>query len=287
MKSRVTREPGNTVEIEIEIPWQMIKKSFDTLYEKAAQEVEVQGFRKGKAPKELVEKQIDRTKVYEQVVNEVIPPAYTEAVKAHDLKPIISPKIELVTAAENKDWLIKIRTCERPNVQLHDYHTALTKARSQKKGHIWVPGKSEDKTKAEEPTIAELLDALYSEIEVEISPLLVEREVNRQLAQLLDQTQKLGLTVEQYLEAQGKTQIQLKQEYETQIKKHLALEFALEDIADKESVTVEPAEVDEFIKTAKTDAERKLLEQQRYYVASLLRRQKTLQKLIKPTVVRA
>ena len=135
------------------------------------------------------------------------------------------------------------------------------------------------------PTVAEVLETLYKAVIVDIAPVIIENEVNRMLSSLLNETQKLGLTVDSYLQTQQKTKESLRTEYEAQAKKTLALEFALEEIAEQEKVTVSETEIDEVVKNAKTESEKSELGKQKYYLASLLRRQKTLNSLLTPAVV--
>lgn len=280
MTSQVKRTSGNTVELSVVMPWPEVKQAFDRIFETLLKSVEMPGFRKGKAPKELASKQINRTQVYEEVLKELVPQVYAQAVKENGLKPIISPKVEVTSAEENKDWELTIKTCEKPLISLGKYKEAVIKLKAEKKAKIWVPGADNKDKKTEEVTLAEVLETISKEIKVELSELILEQEVNRQLSNLVNETQKLGLTVEQYLQSQGKTQEQLREDYRVQAEKTLALEFALEDIADAENVQVENVEIDTVIKNAKDEAERKLLEQQRYYLGSLIRRQKTLSALI-------
>jgi len=66
--SVVKQLPKSTVEIEIKISWDEIKSSYDKIFTKVSEGTEIHGFRKGKAPKELVQKQIDKAKLYEEVL---------------------------------------------------------------------------------------------------------------------------------------------------------------------------------------------------------------------------
>ena len=66
-------------------------------------------------------------------------------------------------------------------------------------------------------------------------PFLVESELNRKLTQLLDDVQKIGLTVDSYLQSKGLTMERLKEQYTREITDMYKLEFILLDIADKES----------------------------------------------------
>ena len=97
------------------------------------------------------------------------------------------------------------------------------------------------------------------------------------LSNLIDQTKKLGLTVDQYCASTGKTIESLRHEYEEEARRIITLELSLGEIADKEGIHVEEKDIDEVIKTAKTPQEREGMEKEKYYLASILRRQKTIQ----------
>lgn len=285
MTSTYKRLPGNGIEISLILPWQEIKTVYDRIFGLLLVEIELPGFRKGKAPQDLAAKQIEPTKVYEEVLKDVVPKVYADSIREHKLQPILSPKVEVLEAKENQDWKLKITTCEKPVVNVGNYQKAVADVKMAKKTKIWTPGTAQEEKKTEEVTIGEILDALAKEIKVELAEILIEQEVNRMLSNLVNETQKLGLTVEQYLQSQGKTSDQLRLQYKEQAQTTLGLEFALEEIAEKEKVTVENTEVEEVIKNSKTDEERKALESQKYYIASLIRRQKTLQQLMKPAPV--
>ena len=111
---------------------------------------------------------------------------------------------------------------------------------------------------------------------VKIPQILLEEQVNRRLTDLLDQTQKLGLTIDQYLKAKGKTAEQLKEEYKKEAEKTLSLEFVLEKITEEEKITVSNQEINQFLNQEKDKKVQEQLKTQKYYLASLLRRQKTL-----------
>ncbi len=299
MISTVNRIPDSTVELTITVPWTDVNKTYETVVSEAVKNAEVSGFRKGKAPRDIVEKNLDKTKLYEEVLKILIPQSYNQAVTEHKLTPIISPKVELKEANEGKDWVIRVLTCEKPPVTLGDYTKAirdlkarLDSARLASKGKkIWTPGtdlsaqagpkKDEANQGAggQKPTLDELLHALYSAVTMTLPALLIEHEANRLLSDLIDQTKKLGLSVEQYLASTNRTADSVRHEYEEQAKRTLTLEFALEEIADKEGILVSDDDIDAVINTAKSDEEKKALTSQRYYLASILRRQKTLDTL--------
>ncbi|MBI4999653.1 hypothetical protein HZB97_02700, partial [Candidatus Gottesmanbacteria bacterium] len=227
----------------------------------------------------LVEEKLDKTKIYEEVLKRIVPASYVDAVKQESLTPIISPRLEVISFKENEVCQFKALTCEKPEVKLGNYKEAIAKLKKEKQTKIWVPGKTDKEEKPVELTLDEVLKVLLEINQVQVPTLLVEDEVNRMLARLIDQTQKLGLTVEQYLVSQGKTTEGLRAEYKEQANRNLALEFILEAIADQEKIQVGDEAIEKVIKAAKDIKEQEVLRAQKYYLATILRRQKTLDRV--------
>ncbi len=288
MNTALQRLADGTIELTMTIPWEDVQKSYNHVVDEIVQKTEVSGFRKGKAPKKLVEEKLDRGETYEEVLKHVIPEAYSKAITEQKLHPIVTPKIEMKEAIEKKDWVIRALTAEKPEIALGEYKKAMVDLKATKHKKIWVPGQEPEEKSAQggsasggkeeetKPTMEELLATLFQTVKVSIATILIDHEVNRLLSELIDQTKKLGLTVEQYLGSTGKTGESVRKEYGEQAKRTLTLEFALEKIADAEGIIISDDDIDTVIKTAKTDEEKQTLEQQRYYIASVLRRQKTL-----------
>lgn len=277
--------PKGTVEIVIIIPWSDIKGSYEAIFADVLKNAEIAGFRKGKAPKKLVEDKIDKATIYEEVVKKIVPPAYSEAIRTHQLKPIISPKVEVLEAHEAKDWKIRATVALKPKIDLKSYKDKIRELKKSKatlpagrQGKIWVPGQGDAKEPEEskKPTLDEIISALVDAVEIEISDLMIQDEANRLLAGLIDQTKKLGITVEQYLSAKGKTTEQLRAEYATEAKRNLTVELTLAEIADKENITVSQQDIDQLINKVESAEEKARLKDQSYYLAHLIRQQKTL-----------
>jgi FKBP-type peptidyl-prolyl cis-trans isomerase (trigger factor) len=277
MTHLLKKTADGSIEITITVPWADITALHAKVVDAALKEVELPGFRKGKAPDELARKQLDDSKLYEEVIRKLIPEVYNEVLTKEKLHPIINPKVELKEAKEGGDWVLLIITCERPKIELKEYKKAVIEAKNAVKNKIWVPGtepKPEDKEA--KVSIDDLLKALYESVDATLPAILLEHEANRLLSELIDQTKKLGLTVEQYLASTKRTQESVRAEYMEQARRTLVLEFALEEIADSEGILISDDDIEAVIKSAKTDEERKQLEDQKYYLASVLRRQKTL-----------
>ena len=274
--STIKQLPKTTVELEIHIPWEEIKSTYEKILDKIVSETEISGFRKGKAPKDLVSKNLDKSKLYEEVVKEVIPKAYREEIQKHKLTPIIPPKVEVLKAKENEEWVVKTTIALKPLISLNKYKE---KIKEFKKGKIkiWTPGSGEKKDEGEKKlTLDEIVKLVMEEAKIELSEMLIEQEANRLLSDLIDQTQKLGLSVEQYLMAKGKTTDQIRSEYTTQAEKNLAIEFIISEIADEEKITVSQEDLDKLINKAEKEEEKEKLRRDSYYLAHLIRQQKTL-----------
>ena len=282
MNIHVNRHEDKTIELTLSIPWESIQKTYSEVVEDFVKETELPGFRKGKAPRTAVEEKLDKTKVYEEVLQRLIPRLYSEAVQQEKIHPIVMPKINLVEAKEGQEWKILAITCEKPDLTLGKYKEAIVDLKAAKQKKIWVPGQEpnkEDEEKEKKVTLDELLQAVYASITTVLPKILLDQEVNRLLSDLVDQTKKLGLSVEQYLASTNRTADGIRHEYEEQAKKTLTLEFGLETIADKEGILISDDDIEAVIKTAKSDDERKAMENQKYYLATILRRQKTIDML--------
>ncbi|MGH3517558.1 MAG: trigger factor, partial [Haloechinothrix sp.] len=92
------------VKINVEVPFDELKPNFDRAYRKIAQQVRIPGFRPGKAPARVLESRIGRAPVLDEVVNEVIPAKYLEAVQSSEVRTLGRPEFE-VTRLEDREVL--------------------------------------------------------------------------------------------------------------------------------------------------------------------------------------
>ena len=280
MISALQKKPNGTIELTVIIPFDSVKKAWDEIIDNAVKNAELPGFRKGKAPKNLVEEKIDKTKIKEEVLRKLLPQFYLEAIKEQSVSPIMSPKIhvenleDLKILSESKGWQFVALTCEAPNIDLTNYKDKIKSLTAKSK--IIIPGKPFGAAQGEAPKFEEIVKALLDSIKISIPEILVENEVDKLLAQTLDEIKRLGLTLDQYMASTGKTPETLRKEYGNKAKNDISLEFALQEIARVEHITVEEKEIEEAIQKAKDPNEKKNLENNRYLLANILRQQKTL-----------
>jgi len=275
--------PKKTFEIEVNIPWEEVEPIKNKVIKKFQETTEVKGFRKGKAPSDLVASVVGDEKILENILQELISRIYSEAIRHFDLKPVVTPKVELVSAKEKETWKIKFTSCEEPEVNLGNYKEEIKKMKLA--SNIWVPGKespneqdkeSDQNQQTKDAKLSKIISWLMENIPVEISDLLVESETSHNLVEFLEELRKLNLSLDQYLATTGKTVEALREEYRQQAERTIKLQLLLKQIADQEKITVDNEEIEKMINSAQNEEEKQALEKQKYYLASILRQQKTL-----------
>lgn len=272
--------PNKTFEIKVVVSWSTVETNQKHALTHLAENTEVKGFRKGKAPLDIVKKSIKPSALFEATLDHLLPEVYQIAISKFELKPVVDPKVRAISTDEGKDWEFIFTTCELPIIDLGDYRNGLKNVGNTEA--IWTPGKS--KGDAKEPSaedkrankVESSLKWFLENAKVEISELLIENERSRKLSRLLESVQKLGLTLDQYLANTGKTSDQLVADYNLEAEKELKVELVLQKLADAENIIVDPSEVDKAISEAKSPEEKSALEKQKYILSSLIRRQKTL-----------
>lgn len=269
MTTAFNKTEDGTITLTITLSNDEVKKAWDEVVEDMIKSASLPGFRKGKAPKKLVEDKLDKAKVKEETLKKLLPKAYVEAVKEHDLKPVMNPRIHVHELKDDSNWQFEAITCETPEVKLNNYKENIRKVTAKEK--IIIPGKEPQKINFDE-----IVKALLESVGITIPKILIDQEVERLLSLTLDDIKKLGLTLDQYLQSTGRTSESLKSEYEQKAQNDLKLEFSLAKIAETENITISDKELEEAITKAKNDEERKNLEANRYLLASILRQQKTL-----------
>ena len=286
MKVEVERLPKKEVKLKIEIESEKVSQTYSHVVEEMVKNAEVKGFRKGEAPRNIVEPNLDPSKIRGEVVNHLVPEAYDQAVKESHIKPVLLPKIELESFENDKELRFTALTCEAPEIKLGNYKEELEKLKSEGKTILGPDGQAisgnHEGTGGEDKKINDVLNALLKASTVEMCDLILDEEVNHMLARLVDQTGRLGITVDQYLVSIGKDIEALKKEYKDTAEKTLKIEFALMEAAKNENVMVEDSEIEATISAAPDDASRKNLAnpENQAYIKSILLKNKTIQKLL-------
>lgn len=227
-----TQPQTNPVIFTITIPATAVAQAYQQRVQELVEQAELPGFRKGKAPNNLVEEKVGKKSIYSDTIQKVLPPAYQEEVKKRDLVPLISPRVKALSLDEGKDWQFEIAVIIKPQIILTGLEEKLAEVLAS--GKIAVPGKPEP-TKDEKMRLA--FDAILETTHVDLPQLLVDEEVNVRLSQLVDQVQAIGMTIEQYMEAKKLTVETLRASYEKTAREMLKLNLVLDELAGQHQFT--------------------------------------------------
>ncbi len=111
---------NSTVELIVEVKGEEFKKAVDAAFKKNIAKITVPGFRKGKAPRKVVERLYGEGVFFEDAVNALYPDAYDAAVKEADLKVVARPEIE-ITEVDAEGFTFKAVVTVKPEVNVKEY----------------------------------------------------------------------------------------------------------------------------------------------------------------------
>ncbi len=110
----------NKYDVEFSVEKSVFDAAVDKAYKKAVKNINVPGFRKGKAPKSVIEKMYGTGVFYEDAINDIIPTAYPEAIKEAELDVVGQPEFDIVSIDEN-GIVLKATVYVKPEVEIKDY----------------------------------------------------------------------------------------------------------------------------------------------------------------------
>jgi trigger factor len=115
-----TKVDTNLYEIEFDVDKATFDAAIEKVYRKEVKKINVPGFRKGKAPRSIIEKMYGKGVFYEDAINEVIPDAYEAAIKEANLSVVSRPEFDIVTIDDN-GVVLKAKFYVKPEVTLKEY----------------------------------------------------------------------------------------------------------------------------------------------------------------------
>ncbi len=121
MSIKINELEKSRIEIIGELNWLEFKEFFDKARKELAENLEIKGFRPGKAPQELIDKRLPAENILSQAAQKAIEQEYRKAVQENNLEPIIPPQAEILKMAENNPFAFRIRVDVLPEIILPDY----------------------------------------------------------------------------------------------------------------------------------------------------------------------
>ena len=122
MSLKATNNVGtNSYELEIEIPAKDFEEALQKAYLRARKNISMPGFRKGKAPRKLIEKEYGEEVFYEDAVNLLYAPVVNGAIDESGLDLVTQPEVEVVAISKEEGVQLKAKCTTRPEVEVKDY----------------------------------------------------------------------------------------------------------------------------------------------------------------------
>jgi len=119
--------PKSQVEFDLEISNEEVEKYFDKASQRISNDVDIKGFRKGKVPKDVLEKTIGKSAIFEEAGHFAIEKKYSDFVRENELYPIDYPKIEVKKMAPGNPIIAKVIVSVYPEIKLPKYRDIAAK----------------------------------------------------------------------------------------------------------------------------------------------------------------
>src|SRR5579859_4859295 len=123
VKVSVEKLPTSEAVLDVEISWDEMEKASDKAYRKLVQKVDIQGFRRGKAPRSLLERKIGKEYIYQEGLDELISETYRNTLKEHELTPISQPQLDAPTFEIGQPYHFSLTVPIITPVVLGDYRS--------------------------------------------------------------------------------------------------------------------------------------------------------------------
>ncbi len=121
MKVKLEKLENNVATLEIEVDVAKFDEGMQKAYIKNAKRFNIPGFRKGKAPRKIVERYYGEAVFYEDAINIVCPDAYTEAVEETKIEPVDRPEIDIKQIGDGDNLIFTAVVTVKPEVGLGEY----------------------------------------------------------------------------------------------------------------------------------------------------------------------
>ena len=121
MSLQVEKMEKNMAKLTIEVAAEDLEKAMQNAYQKAKGRISIPGFRKGKAPRKMIEQMYGKGVFLEDAANALIPEHYSKALAECDLEIVSQPKIDVTQVEPGKPFIFTAEVATKPEVTLGDY----------------------------------------------------------------------------------------------------------------------------------------------------------------------
>lgn len=123
MKVSVETLPSSEAVVNVDFSWEELEKASDKAYRKLVQKVDIQGFRRGKAPRSLLERRLGKEYIYQEGLDELMTETYRDALKEHSIVPLKQPEVDAPILEMGQPYHFSLKVPILPPVELGDYRS--------------------------------------------------------------------------------------------------------------------------------------------------------------------
>jgi trigger factor len=310
----INKKEKSVVEIKGEIDAADFELAREKAIAKLSEHIEIDGFRKGKAPKDMVIKKLGDQMILEEMAQITLSKAYPQILIDNKIDAIGYPQINITKLAKGNPLGFTILTAVIPEVKLPDYkkiakdinskteevllteeefnkfilqikrakaHDDFHKANPDIKGHDHEEIKDEDlpeldfeyvktlgnfsdmadfeskvredilndkKWRAKEKSRIEIIESIEKETSVDIPEILIESEIEKIVARVKSDVERMGLQYEDYLQSLGKTKESVREDFKGDAEKRAKVQVIVGEIAKTEDLKVDKEKLEEEVK---------------------------------------
>lgn len=261
MKIEVEKLPNSEYKISATVNKEKVGEVYEKIVTQIVNETEIKGFRKGKAPKEVVLEKADVSKIHGEVISALLKEVYPQILKEKSIFPYSSPKVEVKEFEIGKDFIFEATVAIKPEIEMPKYEGIVEK-------------NSQDKTL----TTEEIIDLVLKETKFELSELMINEETDRLLERFISQIRGLNLNVDELLKAQNKTYEDLLADHKAIAEKNIKSEFLLMEVVKDKKLEATEEEISEFVKNLGDEAlsNRLLTTDEKWYVKGIIEKNKAI-----------
>lgn len=121
MSVQVEKLEKNMAKLTVEVPAENVEKAIQGAYNKMKKSINIPGFRKGKAPRQLIEKMYGKEVFYNDAIDAMLPSAYSDAVEECGDEIVSHPQIDVVQIESGKPFVFTATVAVKPAVELGEY----------------------------------------------------------------------------------------------------------------------------------------------------------------------
>ncbi len=119
---KAVKTENSTYELEIAVENEVFEAAIQKVYKKQVKNINIPGFRKGKAPRSIIEKMYGKGIFFEDAINDIIPTVYADAIKEADIKDIVAqPEFDIVSIEGEQGLVLSAKVYVKPDVEIKDY----------------------------------------------------------------------------------------------------------------------------------------------------------------------